>query len=196
MTEPGPGWNMLSRSCERAGRFVKRRDRPSPSSRPIAGGGRSCNPCARRLTAGAAKRGRRWGDAQALTSDGARPIHAPSQFKASGRCRWPRLSGRGYGAWALSGASSRAETAISGVTDRETHLSAQQARPQAAARLPRAPCHEGRPQGSRTPPGQGPQAPLGLSCALANTRDAWPRHRCEACAALPDPRQTGSVPWL
>lgn len=46
---------------------------------------------------------------------------------------------------------------------REAHLSAEQARAEASARIPRPHGHEGRPQGFVPPPGQGPQAVVRLN---------------------------------
>lgn len=54
---------------------------------------------------------------------------------------------------------------------REAHLSAQQARPQAPARLPLAHGDQGRPQGSRQSPRQGSQAPVGLVAGPAPRLD-------------------------
>lgn len=48
---------------------------------------------------------------------------------------------------------------------REAHLSAEQARAEAAARIPRPHGHQRGPQGPVSPPGQGPQAAVGLSGA-------------------------------
>src|SRR5262245_17603071 len=44
----------------------------------------------------------------------------------------------------------------------QAHLSAEQARAKAPARLPRADGDQGRPQGPLPPPGPGSQAPLGV----------------------------------
>jgi len=52
----------------------------------------------------------------------------------------------------------------------QADLPAEQARAQAPARLPRADGDGGRAQGAGAPPGQGPQAPLGLSPALKLVR--------------------------
>ena len=53
-------------------------------------------------------------------------------------------------------------------TDRETDISTKPPRAQASPRLPVAHGDESRPQGSGAPPGQGPQAALGLSLT-----DSW-----------------------
>lgn len=46
---------------------------------------------------------------------------------------------------------------------REAHLSAEPARPQTPSWLPRPHADQGRPAGSRTPPREGPQTPVGLT---------------------------------
>lgn len=55
---------------------------------------------------------------------------------------------------------------------REAHLSAEQARPQAPARLPRAQCDPRRPAGAGAAPRTGPEAAVGLSRSAA---DVLPR---------------------